>query len=395
MMVDSMRRAASSLGIFLLVLGMNGCSDELTEATALNTKLVNTTVVVHDTTLRAVGSSTFMEPLPMNGTTNLLGSYGPYTAFTAIQFYPSIFPNRDTIQVLSATLTLRAVSWFGDSSSTFGFTVQRIVQSWAQDSLLWNNVQAGFYDNGSVRGSFSGTIGADSEFISVNLDTAMVREWLNTGTTGTTAKYGILLVPTPGTRVVRGISAFDFDSTKYYPSLQVIAKGPNTSTPDTATYNTGIDTFVGNVTNFPTPSDALILQSGIVYRSTLLFDLSSIPRGAFINKADVQLQSKPGTPVITKFSGNPSVVGYLLTSPGDSSKFNPFGIAGTQVATSGVFTFSVNSVVQAWLKGSNYGFLLTTVPANERSSFDLYSFFNQTANDTLMRPRLVIKYTIQ
>ena len=141
-----LRATMSLAGAALLALGTLGCSEEPTEANSLTASLPLADLVVHDTTIVATGSTTFKQFVVMDGVLNLVGKTGNYTAITALTFYPSLFPVRDTAAIYSAKLKLRCVSWYGDSSGQFSLSVYRIVRGWFQTSITWDTLQAGFYE---------------------------------------------------------------------------------------------------------------------------------------------------------------------------------------------------------------------------------------------------------
>lgn len=367
-----------------------GCADELTEQNALTPPFIASDLLVKDTTVYATGSSTFRVYVPMNGPVNLVGRSSNYVAQAAMQFFPSLFPDRDTIDVLSADLTLRCVSWFGDSTGTFAFTVHKITREWSPSTMNWDSVGPGFYES-TTRGEYSGTISADTQSVVVSLDTAMVREWLRPNTI---TSHGILFVPTTASTVVRGLHAFDFDSTHFYPTLKVVARGPSGAV-DTSSYNFGIDTFVGNIDNLNSNQELLYLQSGVVYRSIIRFDLAGIPRGAIINTADLLLDRDLFSSRLTRFSGDSSAVAHMLFSA-DSSVFQARTAAGRLISdTLSTYSFDIRNTAQVWLKESNYGLILRMPSLSEFSSFNLLTFFNERATDPAVRPRIRIVYTVQ
>jgi hypothetical protein len=376
--------ALIALSAFLI-----GCSDEVSLTNSVGNQFIGTDVLIRRDTLHAISSSTSKQFLPMNGRVNLLGKTGNYEAFYPLQFQ---FPQRDTILVLSAKLTLRAVSWCGDSAASFGFTTHKITRAWSSTTLQWDSVQSGFFESTPSGDPYLGSVESDTQLIVVSLDTAMVRQWLQPNTF---TQYGLILIPTPATNVVRGIHAFLFDSTQFYPNVEVIA-GDRTGTPlDTTSYSSGVDTFAGNIDNLNSNPELMYVQSGVVYRSTLSFDVSSIPSGAIINSAQMLLELNPAASKITKFTGDQAIAAHLLTSSTDNNSFENLGILGSKATSSNVFTFEARRAVQLWVNGTNNGFLLRTTNLSEFSSFDLYAFYNQTASDPSLRPRLIVVYTTE
>ncbi|MBI4535959.1 MAG: DNRLRE domain-containing protein, partial [Ignavibacteriae bacterium] len=303
-------------------------------------------------------------------------------------------PHRDTVNVLSAKITLRSVSWFGDSTGSFGFSVHKILEGWNQSTLSWDSIQArpGFYEL-TERGSYSGFVEGDTSKFTFDIDTALARQWL---LPLTVASYGIVLIPTQSTNVVRGIHAFDVDSSSFYPTLEIIASNVAGTTRDTSTYVFGFDTFVGNIDNLNANPQLLYAQAGVVYRSKIQFDVSFIPRGAIINSATLYLEKDPATSRISKFTVDSVVTVHVFRSGTDSTVFESQNSEGQRVGgTPNTFSFEARHAVQYWLAGTNDGLLLRQTDVTEYNTFDLFTFHSHLATNTSLRPRLAVKYTLE
>jgi hypothetical protein len=390
-------RIARTVAIALAAILMPSCSDDPSALNSVGTQLLRTKIVVKTDTLQAVSSSSQRQYVSMDGRTNLLGRSGGYIAYTLLQFYPSSFAQRDTVQVLSATLSLRAVTWFGDSSAQFGFTAHEIIRSWGQTTFTWDSL-AGLNSSNPSSETYSGTVAQDTQWISVNLDTAMVRKWLQPRTIST--NYGIILIPTPNTSVVRGFNSFDFDSVSFFPKLTVIARNVAGTVTDTTSYQTfGQDTFVGNIDNLNSNPELIYAQSGVSYRGFLKFDFSAIPRGAIINSAELTLKLDPASSRLNKFLSDTAIAAHAVLSATDNSKFEAQGSRGDGNWPAGInFVFpDLRRQVQYWIRdaGRNNGLLFRTVNRSEFSSFDLFTFYNQTAQDLTKRPQFIVKYTVE
>jgi hypothetical protein len=376
--------------VTIVSLTVIGCSDELTPENSLAPPGFGD-FTIRDTTVPAFASSSFRQIISMNSTPNLIGNSGGYTAYSLLQF---LFLERDTVNVVSAKLTLHAVTWHGDSSATIGFKVCKINQSW-QPTFSWDSLQTfpGFYDP-APRGSYSGSIHADTESIVVDLDTSMVREWLQLSTI---TSYGIILVPS-NQNVVRGFDQFNYisDSTTFYPTLQIIARNVAGTVQDTILYNTGIDTFVGNVDLTPNP-ELLYVQSGVSYRSRINFDVSFIPHGAIINSAEMLVERNTAVSRISKFTRDTVIETHVFTSGTDTSQFEVLvspTIGRRKTGSFTTFSFDIRRAVQIWVRGPNYGIMLRP-GLNELDSFDLYAFYSSAAANTALRPRVKITYAVK
>ncbi len=374
-----------------------GCSESITNPLTPGSGLRRDDVIIRDTTLVAVADSVFLLRLAPDSLLlaptqrNLIGKNGNYTALAAVRFYP---PARDTISVLSAKLTLRFISRQGDPAGSFGFTVHKILSEWNQRSLTWPKVnEAGFYEASVQRGSYTSTAVTDTQLVTLDLDTTMVREWFRSGQ----SSYGVLLVPTLTSTMIRGFSAFDYDSSKFWPKLEVIATDANRTGRfrDTTTFQDppGADTYVADVAPFPFDSSRIYTQAGIVYRSVLRFDVSHLPAGTIINSAELLLERDGALSATFGFSPDPTPVVHALTRS-DSVVFEaPFSGGALKGSSTTTFAFDVRRQVQLWVNGANHGLLLRQALANEINTLDLFVFYGRRAADVAKRPRIVIKYT--
>lgn len=387
-----LRATMSLAGAALLALATNGCSDEPTEVNSLTASLPLADLVVHDTTITATGSTTYKRFVVMDGPLNLVGKTGNYTAITALTFYPSLFPVRDTAAIYSAKLKLRCVSWFGDSSGQFSFSVYRIVRGWYQTTITWDTLQAGFYE-ATPHGTLLTGAGPDTQVVTVVLDTALVREWFKTPAS-TDTRFGVVLAPNPGCSIVRGFTAFDFDSTQFQPKLEIIAGSPTGPQRDTTVYSQGIDTFAGNIDNLNSNPQLVYVQAGVDYRSTLTFDVSFVPRGAVINSAELRLQRDPATSRMTRFVADTAFMAQTTLSTATPPVLDGTPSTGQRKAgTSQTFAVDIRRSVQIWVRGPNYGVTLRPSSAANYSSFELLTFWNEKTVNPADRPKLKIVYS--
>jgi len=382
----------------ILASAFTGCSDEPTAANAPIVALPLTNLAVHDTTIVATGSSTFRQRIATNISVNLIGRSRNYTAIALIQFSPSYLPARDTALVFSANLTLRFETWFGDSAGQFSFNIYRVSIPWGESTVTWDTVQApGFYEQYTVRGSYSGGAGKDTQTVTIPLDTAMVRQWLATPTSTTYSNDGIILVPTAGCSIIRGFNEYGYpttDSTSYFPTVTIIAGSPSGNPVDTASYTIASDTWTGNIDNLATNPQLIYLQSGVNYRSALSFDVSLVPRGAVINSASLLLTGDPATTRVDRFASDSSFTLATALSPSDRTSVDVYAVTSVrQPGTLLTYTIDMTRPVQIWNKQANYGVTLTPNVSYSAVSFELLTFFNEKAPPAL-RPRLKIKYSI-
>jgi hypothetical protein len=377
--------------VFIALFALS-CSEEPTDQNSPSAPVPLPGVTVRDTTIVATHDSTFKQYLPMDGINNLIGNAQGYTALSVLEFYPAYFALRDTVNVLSATLRVRLSYRLGDATGPFSFDVYRVTRSWSSTTLSWDSVQTGFYDASTNRGGFSGIITSDSAYITVDLDTAMVRQWISSTAT-VDLKYGIILVPTPSSSV-RGFVQFGTsDSASFYPTLQIIASNVSGTTRDTTSYSTGMGTFVGDVTLASDPG-IISVQAGVIYRSKLMFDVSFIPRGTTINSAVLSLDPSPTSTRLTSFSTDTTLQAQLDLA-GDASSIGGQSVLLTPITgTLTTFTGDISYAVQFWVRGPNYGLVLSPTFPARTSRFDLYGFYGVHASTPAVRPRLKIIYSL-
>jgi hypothetical protein len=384
-----------AVSVLLLAAMAMGCSESITNPLTPGSGLQRDDIIIRDTTLVALSDSVFLLRIPPDSLLfsptqrNLVGKNANYTAFAAIRFYPL---SRDTISVLSAKLTLRFIARQGEPSGTFGFNVHKILTNWDQRSLNWPKVnEAGFYESSVVRGSYTSTTNPDTQIITIDLDTALVREWYRSDQTS----YGVLLVPTSASTIIRGFSAFDYDSTHFWPKLEVIATDPQRTGRfrDTTSYQAGADTYVANADPFPIDNERIYTQAGIVYRSVLRFDVSRLAPGTIINSAELQLERDGTLSRTFGFSPDPTPIVHAVTRTDTLAFEAPFSGGALKGSSTTTFAFDVRRQVQLWVNGSNHGLLLRQALANEINTLDLFVFYGSRAADPAKRPRIVIKYT--
>ncbi|MBP1691120.1 MAG: hypothetical protein H6Q32_472, partial [Bacteroidetes bacterium] len=232
--------------------------------------------------------------------------------------------------------------------------------------------------------------------IAVDLDTAMVREWLRTpGTDNTDTKYGIVLVPSAGANVVRGFHSFEADSTSYIPTLEIIAVNAAGTVRDTTSYSLGVDTFFGNNENVMNRSDLFYLQAGILYRSHLVVDVSAIPKGSTIHLAELLMERDPLTSKLNRFSGDQTFAAHLALTDSAKGGFQSSATSGAvKSGTTDTYAADIRTAVQTWVRGPNYGLILRVAGDQEFQSFDLLTFYNATAANLQQRPRVRIVYSV-
>ncbi|MBI5471794.1 MAG: DNRLRE domain-containing protein [Ignavibacteriae bacterium] len=372
------------------------CSEAIIDPKTPGSGLTQRDVVIRDTVLVAVSDTTFLKRLSTDPVydesgsyvvlgQNLMGKTGNYAARALIRF---TLPVRETVNVVSAKLSLKLLSWRGDSASSFEANIYKVKAGWTSYGILWDSTNSpAFFDATPLRTLTLATVGPDTQTITFDLDTALVRIWLRSETT-----YGLGFVPSSVGNLIRGFASFDHDSSAYRPSLQIVAEGTSSTHPrDTSSYTNGMDGYVANVSPFTILSDHIYSQAGIVYRSSLKFDVSALPRGAVINTAELQLVSDPAITKISKFTTSPLPSVHARTA-GDTV-YLATGSTGS-ISSGSTYSFDIRTQMQLWVGGTNYGLLVRQPSANELGTLDLFSFYGMRAVNESLRPRIKVKYAV-
>ena len=127
----------------------------------------------------------------------------------------------------------------------------------------------------------------------------------------------------------------------------------------------------------------------------LHFDVSFIPKGSIINSAELQLTRDPATSRLGRFSADSSVAANFLISATDFTLYDGTTATGLRKAgTPYTYSFDTRHAVQSWVREANYGILIQTGVANQYSSLDLVTFFNEQA-DAAHSPRIRIIYSVR
>jgi hypothetical protein len=357
-------------------------------------------VQVDTSLITSVTGSSYKKPINTGSSENILvGKYRTETGKTyeseaLIRF--TGFP--DTLKsatVLSADLILRSRYRFGEPQGNLSFTVHKMIQGWTEYGVTWDSISTASYDP-TVRGSFSSAI-ADSDSVAISLDPSLISDWFQAAA-DSQAIDGIILVPTDASNKIVGFSSFQFSDASRLPELLVVFLSSDTSTvQDSLLFVSGADTHVANIDNLASDPNLLYVQAGVAYRSTVDFDVSSVPTHVGIHQAMLELTLNPSTSILSSTSS--------LTSQSVDSLFSFFLVTTDSVDNSSwvighrlnpdsaVYSFLITSDVQRWINGkANLGVEIETWA--EVSTLDLFTFYLNSANPSL-RPRLRIVYSRQ
>lgn len=326
----------------------------------------------------------------------MVGKNGSYDAKGLIKF-GGISGNYDSAVVNSASLVLKYKNYYfptatSDSLGQISFDIFKVEQNLNFSTINLDSVNSSSFGTVS-QGNYTGSPTADSQEVSISLNTSMVKDWLEyaADTSYSVKNYGVVLSPSNSSTVIKAFYSAVLSDESVRPELQIIV----TKNGDTDTLTTTNSATVSLVdANITSNSETFSLQAGVSYVNVMKFDLSKIPSTATIN--DVQLYLTLDT-VNSKFSRLTDyriVAQYINDTSGLKTDVFPFtgGSSGNGKYMIRMVSNIAASPFQRWLLGqTNYGIMLRAI--NQNSNLDLFSFYNITASDPNKRPQVIIKYT--
>lgn len=392
---------------FLLLL--SSCNDQPSE---VGTDLWIDTVTLHsistsDTTLF---SSTSNETkrfglFRLGGL--LLGKYEGITAITFVRFtnIPDTlnYVTENDIQECTLELTSQKYS-FGDTvTNRLEFTIHKINNLWF-NLTTWDSIvdptKQPFYGVQQF-GSFSGiSTDKDTLPLKVTLDKSIASEFfrLQADSNLRITNYGLALVPNGNTSIIRRFSTKSLSSSDQskYVFLRVVFRNQRKNNAlDTVLIESGVDaTMVNDAT--PNSNQNLVIQGSLMKRAKIEFDLTMIPKDAFIHYAQLsfvrnEAESKGGTNGIDEF------IGLSYYDNPDNASITPTRLfLAERTANTQTYTFkSIVSLVEQWLRYSNGKGVAYLEPegTSKLLEIDKVSFYGISTPDSTKRPSLKIIYS--
>jgi hypothetical protein len=322
----------------------------------------------------------------------MLGRNKTYQAWACLKFYS--WPDSLTggnVRITNATIRLKGLYHFGDSTASLSFDVLRAISSITNDSLTYDSLtlNSSFYYNNQPIASQSFMPIGDTMAMTLNiLDTTMLREWFSTNTDTLHLNDGLILRPT-NSNIIKGFYSFASGDTSVTPVLTVTYVDTNGNVYDYV-HTVGFCKYVSTVerASIITDNNLMYVQNGISYRGLMSFDslakISSIwPVTIFRAKLQVMLDA-------SQYISNDSL--YVLSVNSSGQVDGAFYALSDHDTVGGrkAYSFESRSLAIQWLSNtsarkavlSGYG---------ETTSFDLFKLYGTG----IYRPRIIITYAVQ
>jgi hypothetical protein len=327
----------------------------------------------------------------------LVGNHNNLTASALVRF-EFVFTeelkkllSENKITVSSAKLKVYPVYKFGDTTKTnFSFNVYEIKSWWDSDLFTADSLTPSHFDY-DISPLESNFIDGDS-VVTCNLPNNRVLDWMKAiADTGIKNPSGIYLKPATTANFIRGLAAIGTDR--------------NTSTIEVAFSKEGVsnDTIyavavsdvhvVTTTENYNDPS-AIILQSGVLAKANLKFDLSQISKNAVINFAVLELTRNLDKSIRgTSFQDSLFVLRLTDTSKISIDTNSVYFLTPIR-SGSDVYEANISRIVQDWVNtGIDYGLLLSTVDPD--GGAERFVFESGNSADSSKRPKLKIYYSVR
>jgi hypothetical protein len=339
-------------------------------------------------------SSYYKKVIPLGSSGYMLvGNKANVKASTLIDYAISLADsvitdlNSGAVSVVSSTIRFIPAYTFGDSNASFDFSVHKVNSIWTSVGFDADSLSGLVYDQTDVSSNhqFSDTL------VSVDLSNSLVTNWLKEvadSTYGT--DYGIYLLPSSTSNKIVGFEVLNSSLTSAS-SLHIVLQKPGVYT-DTLIFYPSKDVSV--VTgNLPASVNGdIFIQSSLSINSKLWFDVSSIPKNALINNAELTLTRDS----LTTITGNPytNSLGVYILSDSSTDVLSDSTLILTLAGSGNIFQGNITPFVQSWVdKGNNQGLLIKT--ATPRTGLELFAIKGSNAANSSLRPHLQITYTIR
>ncbi len=337
-------------------------------------------------------SSYYKRIIPLGASsTLLLGKHNNVQANMlmkfAIGFNDSILTDysNNKVSITSATVQLITNYFYGDSTAQFGFSVHKVNSVWTSLGFDADSLSSLSYNSSNVESN----INYSDSAASFNLDLSLADTWMKELVDSTyTNDYGIYFIPSSGTNKVVGFSVYTASLTSAS-SLTLVLNKPGVYT-DTLVFYPADQTSVVTSTPPTGISDDIFVQSSVVYNAKLWFDLSSIPKTARINRAELILTNDSTATIkgnsyvnsLTVFYSKDSTNNLIDTTKGSFSLDS----------VNNTFDGNITSFVQNWVNsGINEGVIIQA--GGLTGGTELFAIKGSGTPDLALRPRLIVTYT--
>lgn len=289
-----------------------------------------------------------------------------------------------SLTIVNARIDLTREYNIGDVSPNLNFTVHYVTSGWTSYGFNADSLPYLAYENEDI----SSNKDYSDSLYSFNVDEQTINTWFQTASdTAVHKNKGIYIKPDGASTGIIGFDAYNI-ALLGLPKLSVIIQTSGIT--DTLTFYSVEDVSALKGDMPVVPTEDIAVQAGLAVDARVKFDLSSIPKGSVINKAQLTLfvdssATKNGSPftnsLVAYFAIDTSINSYDTTS------------AVVLNRTDNYFSGNVVRFIQSIASGyhDNNGIVLAA--GGQNLGVDIFGLKGSGAADPALRPRLVITYT--
>ncbi len=319
----------------------------------------------------------------------LVGNYQNVAASSLIRFavvlpdtIKSAF-NSQSLSILSSKVYLTKVYSIG-STSNLNYSVHFVNGGWTSFGFTADSIPALDYDPNdiSTNKTYSDTL------YTFDVDEQTINSWFELAAASPIQNNkGIYIKPDSTSTGVIGFEAFNVGLIGL-PRLDVVVQ--TGSLIDTLSFYSIEDVSALAGEKPDVPAGDIAVQGGLAVNARIKYDLSSIPKGAVINKAQFTIYVDSSA-TKTGDNYNNSLVAYFARDSVETSYDSTSAIVLNR--SDNYFTGDIAKFIQSITSGyhDNNGFILTA--GSQNLGIDIFALKGSDASDPSLRPRLVITYT--
>ena len=233
----------------------------------------------------------------------------------------------------------------------------------------------------------AGTVG-DTATISIPLDTAVVRQWLNSPLDTVVTNWGVLLKPT-NSSVIKGFATSIASDVSYRPQLVARYIRSGLTRIDTLKLTGSVEAFTAstNNTSWLFDSTRISVHNGLASRGFVDFNISSLPPRSTIHKAVLELTLDPAASQFNSHTRD-SLFAYFVDTTGVLAGS---GILSEPPKTNGqkVYQFQITNFVQFWSRNSSLP-KIAVGGYSEAYSLDSFVFYGV---QSMIKPKLIVTFS--
>ncbi len=336
-------------------------------------------------------SSYFKTQIKLSDSPRLLvGKFENVEASSLIRFgiaLPDSIKNaflNSSLNIIDAKIQLTREYKIGNTAGPLNFSVHFVNSGWTSFGFTADSIPNLIYDNADIS---SNKTYSDSLY-TFNIDNQTINSWFATASdTSVHNNKGIYIKADASSAQVIGFDAFNVNLIGIPKLSVVVATGGIT---DTLGFYSIEDVSAISGDKPIMPAGDIAVQCGLAVNGRVKFDLSALPEGAIINKAQLTVfidtsETRTGDTYTN------SLTAYFAKDSSADTYDSTSGI--TLGRTADYFTADIARFIQSIASSyhENNGIILAA--GGQNLSVDIFALKGSDASDTSLRPRLVIIYT--